>query len=780
MTISHKTGISGDSWVGRSIRRLEDPALVSGQGRFTADLPADFHVCFVRSPVAAGRVLNIIAPDDVRLLQLRDLGPVKPIKPILQRPDYQAIAQPILASEFVRFVGEPIAAVVAPTAAQAEDAAERVQVDIEATSHVTDIDAALAPGAPLVHPDTHSNVIVEGRIAAPDLPALLATAAAVVELEVVSHRQNATPIETRGIHAAYDAASRRIVATCATQNPHIMRTGIADVLGIPESELRLIAPDVGGGFGQKMALPPEYCVVVAIARLLRCSVAWIEDRRESLIAGFHSRDQRLRLKGAYDAQGKLLALDADVVANIGAYSSYPTTCGVEPLMAMAEMPGAYDLRHYACRARGVATHTCPMAPYRGVSRPVIVFGLERLMDSAAKRLGIDAVEIRRRNLIDRFPYKTATGLTIDEGSYKETLLSAIAAADLPNFRARQREARLRGRYLGIGLATFTERTGFGTSAFAARGLEITVGFETVEVAMDPSGHVEARIGTSPHGQGLRTTLAQIIADQLGLTPDRIRVVHGDTDTTPYGFGTFGSRSLVLSGGASLLAAGKLRRKLLAIASHLLETAVDDIELQDGQAVVAGTDRSLSIAQIARTAYHAAQKLGAIEPGLKESATYDPDGTFSNACHVAIVEVDPETGGVRLEKFVAAEDAGRLINPRIAEGQIMGGVAQGIGNALLEEIVYGETGDILTATLADYLPPTAADIPPIEIRHLVTESDATITKAKGLGEGGAIGAPAAVVNAINDALVPFGVEINEFPASPRRIRRLIREAAPARA
>jgi carbon-monoxide dehydrogenase large subunit len=616
MTISHKTGISGDSWVGRSIRRLEDPALVSGQGRFTADLPADFHVCFVRSPVAAGRVLNITAPDDVRLLQLRDLGPVKPIKPILQRPDYQAIAQPILASEFVRFVGEPIAAVVAPTAAQAEDAAERVQVDIEATSHVTDIDAALAPGAQLVHPDTHSNVIVAGRIAAPDLPALLTTAAAVVELEVISHRQNATPIETRGIHAAYDAASRRIVATCATQNPHIMRTGIADVLGIPESELRLIAPDVGGGFGQKMALPPEYCVVVAIARLLRCSVAWIEDRRESLIAGFHSRDQRLRLKGAYDAQGKLLALDADVVANIGAYSSYPTTCGVEPLMAMAEMPGAYDLRHYACRARGVATHTCPMAPYRGVSRPVIVFGLERLMDSAAKR-----------NLIDRFPYKTATGLTIDEGSYKETLLSAIAAADLPNFRARQREARLRGRYLGIGLATFTERTGFGTSAFAARGLEITVGFETVEVAMDPSGHVEARIGTSPHGQGLRTTLAQIIADQLGLTPDRIRVVHGDTDTTPYGFGTFGSRSLVLSGGASLLAAGKLRRKLLAIASHLLETAVDDIELQDGQAVVAGTDRSLSIAQIARTAYHAAQKLGAIEPGLKESATYDPDGTF---------------------------------------------------------------------------------------------------------------------------------------------------------
>jgi carbon-monoxide dehydrogenase large subunit len=770
---------AGDTWVGRSIRRLEDPTLVTGQGRFTADLPADFHVRFVRSPVAAGRVVKIAAPDDVRLVRLCDLGAVNPIRPLLHRPDYQPIGAPILADEAVRYVGEAIAAVIAPTAAEAEDMVERVEVEIETTPHAIDIAAALADDAPLVHPGTNSNVIVEGRLETPELASAFAKAAAVIDLDIVSHRQNATPLEARGIHAAYDAASRRIIATCATQNPHVMRTGITDVLDMPESELRLIAPDVGGGFGQKAALPPEYCVVVALARKLKRSVIWVEDRRENLIASFHSRDQRLHIKGAFDVNGKLLAIEGDVAANIGAYSSYPTTCGLEPLMAMAEMPGAYDVQNYACRARGVATHTCPMGPYRGVSRPVLVFGLERLMDMAATRLGLDPAEIRRRNLIERFPYKTATGLTIDEGSYRETLESALDAIDVLAFRLRQAAARRQGRYLGLGLATFTERTGYGTSAFAARGMEITVGFETVEVMMDTSGYVEVRIGTSPHGQGLCTTLAQIVADQIGVAPDRIRVVHGDTDATPYGFGTFASRSLVLSGGASLLAAGKLRRKLLAIASQLMETAVDDIELRDGSAVIAGTDRALPIAQIARTAYHAAQKLGDIEPGLRESATYDPNGTFSNACHAAIVEVDPETGGVKLERFVVAEDAGRLINPLIAEGQIMGGVVQGIGNAILEEIVYGEGGEILTATLADFLTPTAADIPPIEILHHVTLSEATITQAKGLGEGGSIGAPAAVVNAINDALTPFGVEINEFPATPHRIRRLIREATEAR-
>jgi aerobic carbon-monoxide dehydrogenase large subunit len=558
-----------------------------------------------------------------------------------------------------------------------------------------------------------------------------------------------------------------------------MRTAIADVIGMPECDLRVIAPDVGGGFGQKMSLGPEFVLVTWLARRLRTSVAWTEDRRENLIACYHSRDLSIALEGSFDADARLLALDADVVSNIGAYSCYPTTCGVEPLMAMAELPGPYDVQEYACRARGVATNTCPMAPYRGVARPVNTMAMERLMDKAAATFAIAPLEIRRRNLIRRFPYVSATGLTFDEASYVEAMETAASAADLPAFRKRQAQARAAGRYLGLGIATFSERTGYGTPAFAARGMEITPGWETVELAMDPSGFVEARIGASPHGQGLRTTLAQIVADELGVAPDRIKITHGDTDRTPYGFGTFASRSLVIAGGAALTAARKIGAKLRIMASHLLEAAANDIVLAEGVARVAGTDREIPIAALARAVYHQAHQFGELTPGLSESATYDPPGTFSNACHIAVVAIDIETGNVTLERLLVAEDAGRLINPMIAEGQIHGGVAQGIANALLEEIVYDDSGNILTATLADYLLPTAHDVPAIEIHHLETQSEAfSITKAKGLGEGGTIGAPAAILNAVNDALAPFGVSIDELPATPQRIRAALRRAGAA--
>jgi carbon-monoxide dehydrogenase large subunit len=445
-------------------------------------------------------------------------------------------------------------------------------------------------------------------------------------------------------------------------------------------------------------------------------------------------------------------------------------------MAMAEMPGPYDVQQYQCLARGVVTNTCTMAPYRGVSRPVITFTIERLMDKAARAFGIDPVDIRRRNLIDRFPYKSAMGLEYDDGTYKETLEMAVKAIDVPAFRKRQSDARAKSRYLGIGFATFSERTGYGSTAFAARGMEITPGWETVIISVDPSGYVEARIGSSPHGQGLRTTLAQIVADEIGVVPAMIKVVHGDTDRAPYGWGTFASRSLVISGGATLIAARKVRAKLLKIASHLLEAASDDIVLTDGVAKVAGTDRTIPIAKLAREAYTQTHRFkGEIEPGIFETGHYDPPGTFSNACHVAIVDVDVETGQVKVEKFLVAEDAGRIINPLIADGQVHGGIAQGIGNALLEEIIYDENGGILTATLADYLPPTAREIPEIELHHIETPSVNSITKAKGLGEGGTIGAPAAVINAINDALSPFRVEINEMPATPQRIRAALRKA-----
>ena len=774
--MSAPTKGSGLAWVGRSLRRVEDPTLLTGRGRFTADLPAAHRVRFVRSSVAAGEIKKITVPDNAMVFTAADLAAVKPISPALHKFGYVPVAQPVLASGFVRFVGEPIAAVVAPSEAEAEDIADGVSIDIGEAAPVVDARAALAGGAPLVHAQAARNIVVEGKMQTPGFAVAQGAAHRVVSVEVRSRRQNATPIEARAGHAVFDHVSGRVTLTCATQMPHLMRTAIADLIGMPESELRVIAPDVGGGFGQKMSLVPEYVVLVWLARKLRTSIAWTEDRRENLIASFHSRDQYIRLQGAFDLDAKFVALSAEVIANVGAYSCYPTTCAVEPLMAMAELPGPYDIRDYACVARGVLTNTCPMAPYRGVSRPAITMALERLMDVTAAQFGLEPVEIRRRNLIEKFPYTSATGLVFDEASYRQTLDMASEALDLPAFRRRQLQARSQERYLGIGFATFSERTGYGTPAFAARGMGVTPGWETVELTMDPSGYLELRIGASPHGQGLRTTLAQLVADELGLSPDRIRVVHGDTDRTPYGWGTFASRSLVIAGGASVLAARKVHAKLVKIASRLLEAAPDDIVLEDGTARVAGTDRAIPIETLARAAYHQIHLFkGEIDPAISETATYDPPGTFSNACHAGIVEVDPDTGRVAIERFVVAEDAGRLVNPMIADGQVAGGVAQGIGNALLEEIVYDDTGNILTATLADFLPPTSHEIPPIEVMHLQTLNGATITRAKGLGEGGAIGAPAAIINAINDALAPFGVTINEMPATPQRIRAALRQA-----
>ncbi len=760
-----------EHWVGRAIRRKEDAALVAGAGSFTADVPAAHAVRFVRSPVAAGRIRTITPPPGATMFTMADLAGVGPLRPMIDRFGYVPISQTVLAQDVVRYCGEPIAVVVAPTAEAAEDVAEQVVLDIDMSAAVTEAGAALEAGAPRVREDAPGNLVIDTRFAAGGSP----EAAILVRSDIRSHRQNASPIEPRAAHAAFDRTSGRVTLTCTTQTPHLMRTAIADVLGMPEVELRVIAPDVGGGFGQKMSLAPEFVVLVWLARRLRTTLAWVEDRRENLMASFHSRDIAIALEGGFGTDGRLLSLDADVIANVGAYAPYPNTAAVEPLMSLAELPGPYEFAAYACRARGVVTNTCCSAPYRGVARPAITLAMERLMDKAAAALGLDPADIRRRNLITRFPHTSPTGLVYDEGSYRQTLEMALEAADVPAFRARQAALRQQSRYFGLGIAAFCERTGYGTPAFAARGMAVTPGWETVELSIDPSGSVEARIGASPHGQGLATTLAQIVADALGVTPEQVRVVHGDTDRTPYGFGTFASRSLVLSGGALTFAGRALRAKLGVIAGGLLEADPADIEIGDNVARVAGTDRTMPVAALARASYHQAHRFPGLTPGLSETATYDPAGTFSNACHVALLEVDCETCAVRIERYIVAEDAGRLINPMIAEGQIRGGVAQGIANALYEEIVYADTGDILTTTFADYLLPTCREIPPIEIHHLETISSATVTGAKGLGEGGTIGAPAAILNAINDALSPLGAKIDAIPATPLRIHAALAEA-----
>ena len=632
-------------WVGRPLPRYEDPVLLRGRGRYTADLAQSARILrFVRSPLARGNILAVSSPPDVPIITPAVLGDVKPICPRLDRPDYVPVAQPILADERVTYVGEPIAAVIAGTAAEAEDLAEQVTIEIEAETPVVTLDQALAPGAPLVHDIAPRNTLIDARFETPGIAAALAAAHQLIEFTFTSGRQSAVPLEARTAVAAFDAATGRVTLSASTQMPHLLRTGIADVLGIAESELRVIAPEVGGGFGQKMALIPEYVVAVWAARHFACTVAWIEDRLENLTASFHARDQRVHLRGAFDADGSLLAIDADIQCNVGAYSNFPATCGVEPLMALADMPGPYRVPEYRARARGVASNTCPMAPYRGVSRPVITAAVERMMDCAAARLGLDPLEIRRRNLTAEFPHTSVTGVVQDAGSYREAMEAAARVVDFAEFRARQQTAQADGRWLGLGISVFAERTGPGSPAFAARRMVITPGFERVELAMDPSGFLEARIGSSPHGQGLKTSLAQLIADEIGVVPSAIRVVAGDTDRSPYGWGTFASRSLVIAGGACKLAAATLRERLQTVASQILEAAASDIEISDGRAFVRGTDLGVEVRHLARTAYHQSHRFSAIaETGLPAVATYDPYGTFSNACHVAIVGVDIATG-----------------------------------------------------------------------------------------------------------------------------------------
>ena len=766
------------SWIGRPVPRLEDPVLVRGEGAFVGDMAGSAKaIRFVRSPVARGRLKEVSRPQGATVIVAADLDGVAPICPVLHRRDYVPVRQPILAADAVRYVGEPVAAVIADTPEEAEDVAERVAVHIDPEPAVVDMDRALLENAPKVHEAAPGNVLVDGVIDTGGVAEAFANAAEIVEIGIRSRRQAALPLEARGACAAFDPATRRVTLHASHQMPHMLRTGLADVLGVPEADLRVVAPDVGGAFGQKMSLAPEYVMTAWAAFRFRGTFAWIEDRHENLMASFHSRDQHYAIRGAFDGEGQLLALDADLRCNVGAYSCYPVTCGVEPLMAMAELPGPYDFREYKVRARGIATNTCPMAPYRGVSRPVLTLAMERLMDVAAGRIGLPTPEIRRRNLIAEFPYRSATGMVYDEGSYRESLEVAERAIDLDRFRREQEAARAAGRYLGIGFAVFSERTGYGTPAFAARSMGITPGYERVNISMDPSGFVEVRIGASPHGQGLRTTLSQIVADELGVDIDRIRISHGDTDRTPYGWGTFASRSIVIAGGACKIAAAGLAEEVKRFAGKLLQVEPDDVSLADGNARATGSDASIPITEIARQVHHQSHQFGEdVSGGLNSDAMYDPAGTFSNACHVAIVEVDPETGGVGIERFVVVEDAGRLINPMIAEGQVHGGVAQGIAAALHEEIVYDDEGQILTTTLADFLPPTMAEIPEIEIHHLETVTDASVSGAKGLGEGGLIGAPAAVINAISDALAPFGCDLFEMPATPQRIRELLRIAA----
>jgi carbon-monoxide dehydrogenase large subunit len=770
------------------VRRLEDPRLLTGAASFVEDLrrPEMLHVAFVRSPFAVARIDGVATTDalDVpgvrAVLTAADLGGVAGLTAVLERPEFRTTEMPLLAREVVRHVGEPVAMVLADSLGAAEDGAEAVGVDLEPIAAVASIEDAMRDGAPLVHAVLPDNRLLEAALFDdPELDVVLERAAHTVEATFTTGRVTAAPMEGRASLAEWDAREERLVLHISHQVPHLVRTTVADCLGFPEHRIRVVTPDVGGGFGLKCVVGREEILVSAAAVRFRRPVRWVEGRQENLASSFHGHEQLLRVRAGFDADGVLLGLEVDFSCDVGAYSCYPFTCGVEPLMAASEMPGPYRLSRYRATARAIATNKAPIAPYRGVSRPQITLAMEGVMDIAGRATGLGPIEIRRRNLIadDEFPYHGVSGLVYDRGSYRASLERCAEALGEALWRERQAQARREGRLLGLGLSCFSERTGYGTPAFAARRMSVTPGFERADIRMDPSGGVTIAVGTLSHGQGHQTTLAQIVADELATRPEMVRVVQGDTDVAPYGWGTFASRSTAIGGGAAKRAAGAIAARLRRIGAYLLEAAPEDVELDAGRVSIRGSpDRGVDVAEIARAAHHGAHRLPpGEEGGLQASATFDPPGTFSNATHGAVVEVDPETGEVRILRYVVVEDCGVVINPVIVDGQVHGGVAQGIGAALYEQLVYGEDAQLLTTTLMSYLVPSAGEVPWIEIHHLETPSETSETGAKGMGEGGTIGAVAAVSNAVNDALAHLGVRIDVVPITPERVRAAIREA-----
>jgi carbon-monoxide dehydrogenase large subunit len=777
--------------VGARIKRTEDPRLLTGLGAYTDDrqVMRVLHVAFRRSDQAHARIRSIdcsaarAAPGVVAVLTAEDLSAaVQPLVATSRMPNYYPTPLLPLAQHKVRYVGEPVVGVIAQSRYHAEDALELIAIDYEPLAAVSDPEAAARSGAALLHEEAGSNVLVSREFKRGDVDAAAQSAPVRVKGRFRMHRKTALAIEPRACLAEYEAGREALTLHSATQVPGIVRDALATALDIPGHRIRVVAPDVGGGFGGKGSLYPEEIFVCAAARQLRRAVKWTSDRLEDLAASNQAFDEIVDAELALDADGRILALSADVVGDVGAYSVYPWTAGLEPVQVVSFLPGPYRIQHYRARTRAVATSKAPTGPYRGVGRPISTFVMERLMDMAAAQIGIDAKDIRLKNLVaaEELPYKVASGIVWDKSGFQECLNAACAAIGYDSLRAEQKEARAAGRWVGIGIACYAELTGIGSRISVAPGMPINTGTETAIVRIDSTGAVTAAFGVAAHGQGLETTLAQIVAEHLGARFDDIRIVQGDSSAVPGGTGTYASRSMVLAGGAGTLAAQAVREKVLHAASHLLEASVADLVAEDGRVTVVGTDRSISFREVARAVYSELARLPAEARGeLAATRTYDPVfGTTSAATHVATVEIDPETYEVRVERFVVAEDCGRLVNPLIVDGQVHGGVAQGIGAALYEEVIYDERGQVTTGSLVDYLVPSACEIPPMLVVHLESESPTTLGGFRGMGEGGTIGAPAAVANAVADALAPLGIEINELPATPERLFRLI-EAARAR-
>jgi len=780
------------STIGQPVLRKEDARFLTGTGQYTNDVSMPRQTCayFLRSPHAHAAIRSIdvvkakTLPGVVEIFTGADLTGVNGLpcgwlitgtdgKPMNEPP------HPVLAQGKVRYVGDAVALVIAESIAEAKDAAEQIGVDYDVLPAVVNPVDALAPGAPLIHDQAPGNKCYTWAIgdkAAVD--AAFATAAHVTKLDIVNNRLIPNAIEPRAALAVYDRADDAYTLYVTSQNPHVERLLMtAFVLGLPEHKVRVIAPDVGGGFGSKIYLYPEETAMVFASKRINRPIKWAAERSESFLSDAHGRDHVTHAELALDKEGKFLALRVQTTANMGAYLSTFASC-IPTILYATLLAGQYATPAIHCAVTATFTNTAPVDAYRGAGRPEATYVVERIVHQAAAEMGIAQDEIRRRNFIRSFPHQTPVALNYDTGDYEQTLDAAIEMADVAGFAARRAEAQKRGKLRGIGYAAYIEACGLAPSNIAG-SLGARAGlFEAGEVRVHPTGSITVFTGSHSHGQGHETTFAQVVAAHLGVPVDNVSVVHGDTGRVPFGMGTYGSRSLAVGGSAIVKALDKIVAKGKKIAAHLLEAAESDIEFKDGKFTVAGTDRSKTFGEIALTAYVPHNyPLATLEPGLDETAFYDPTNfTYPAGTHICEVEIDPDTGVVDVVAFSACDDFGNIINPMIVEGQVHGGVAQGLGQALLEHCVYDpDSGQLLTGSMMDYALPRADDLPSFSVGTKVTPCTHNPLGVKGCGEAGAIGAPAAMMNAVMDALAPLGVAHLDMPASPHRVWRAIRQA-----
>ena len=772
--------------VGASPLRKEDARHLAGKGLFVGDIPAArlWEAAILRSPVAHGYLRGIdtaAVPAGCHVLSAGDFPDIGPIRAVPRIPGFKASDFPIFATDKVRYVGQPIAICLAATRAEAEDIAQAIPVDIEELPAIIDTREAATRKDTLIHEAWGDNVFVEREVAGGDIEAARAAADITITNEFRLNRHAAIPLEGRAALAVWDNRRDELTLNMSTQAPHMMRVGIAQILGIKERQLRLVSPDVGGGFGSKNRLMPEEVMVAAAALKTGRPVRWLEDRRENITANNQAREHWYRVTAYAESDGRILGIEADLIVDAGSYSIWPSGPFMETGMAARNLPGPYRIPALHVNTWTVATNKPPLGPYRGVARPGACFAIERTLDEVARAVGRDPYDVRRENMVsaDEMPFTGAGGMQFDNGDYPASVEKAAEAAGMSDIRSRQRDGAQNGRLIGIGFASYSEQTAHGTQEWKLRGTPVIPAFETATARMHADGTLELLVGIHSHGQGMETTLAQIACQELGLTLDDVVVRYGDTAVSPYGNGTFASRSIVMAGGASANACRTLAGRLKHIGAHLLQCDPADVALRDN--AVFGGDASVSVAEIARTA-HIRQDLlpDGTDPTLEETAVYEPEvtsGVFSYSTHAAVVLVDPETGEVKIENYAIAEDCGTVVNPMIVDGQICGGVAQGIGTALFEEIPYDEYGQPLASTFADYHWPGPTSLPSFRIAHMVTPAEGTEYGMKGMGEGGAIAPPAAVANAIRDALLSGGIDaqVCETPITPRRLYTAIRAA-----